>query len=180
MTIRKLVPGQAGLPVPSPSDSYWLRQPEPALLGHHTTEELPKEVDVVVVGSGITGAFAARFLLEGQNEVLLLEAREACWGATGRVRFLLSLSLSMLLLFRYSRGGFQFSGSLGHLPSLFRICFSQVASTTTGWLFLSSPYLLPPPLNRDAFHSLVEAPSMLTSYRTAATANRLSLPVRTT
>lgn len=89
MTIRKLVPGQAGLPVPNPSDSYWLRDPEPELLGHRTTEELPDEVDVVVVGSGITGAFAARFLLEGGKEVLLLEAREAGWGATGRVSFFL-------------------------------------------------------------------------------------------
>lgn len=54
-------------------------------------------MDVVVVGSGIVGAFAAwRLLQDGQGgelsgarrnvqNVLMLEAREACWGATGRV-----------------------------------------------------------------------------------------------
>ena len=37
-------------------------------MGHRTTEELPAVADVVVVGSGITGAFAARSLVSGQGE----------------------------------------------------------------------------------------------------------------
>ena len=44
--------------------------------------------DIVIVGTGITGAFAAHFLKRGaaaKSSVLVLEAREACWGATGRV-----------------------------------------------------------------------------------------------
>lgn len=53
---------------------------------------------MVIVGSGISGAFAARALAQardrdrdqqeegfGLDTVLMLEAREACWGATGRV-----------------------------------------------------------------------------------------------
>ncbi|CAK7201952.1 hypothetical protein SEUCBS139899_004668 [Sporothrix eucalyptigena] len=78
----------AGLPSDNPSTSYWLQDPSPVLLGHRTTPELPDEVDVVVVGSGITGSFAADALFEEDNcsnkSVLLLEAREACSGATGR------------------------------------------------------------------------------------------------
>jgi len=91
-------PQPAPLPVPNPSKSFWHSEPSSFLLGHHTTEDMPKEVDVVIVGSGITGASAARFLHESgssdadqngigstKKTVVMLEAREACWGATGRV-----------------------------------------------------------------------------------------------
>ncbi|KAK4104221.1 DAO-domain-containing protein [Parathielavia hyrcaniae] len=74
----------AGLPSRSPTESYWLRDPSPALLGYRGTPDLPDEADVVVVGSGITGAFAAWFLLKGLEGVVMLEAREVCFGATGR------------------------------------------------------------------------------------------------
>ncbi|KAK4246778.1 FAD dependent oxidoreductase-domain-containing protein [Corynascus novoguineensis] len=106
MTIRKISPAEvasetgtltlppAGLPSRNPTRSYWLREPSAALLGHRSTPELPETADVVVVGSGITGAFAARFLKDGlaldgrgrggDQRVLMLEAREACSGATGR------------------------------------------------------------------------------------------------
>jgi glycine/D-amino acid oxidase-like deaminating enzyme len=71
-------------------------------VGHRGTAELPETADVVVVGSGITGGFAARFLLEGEGvgeggkgegegeglRVVMLEAREVCSGATGRVSLL--------------------------------------------------------------------------------------------
>lgn len=83
-------PKPAPLPVPNPSKSFWHSEPSKFLLGHRTTDELPGEADVVIVGSGITGANAARFLIEGIGEkekkkVVMVEAREACWGATGRV-----------------------------------------------------------------------------------------------
>lgn len=77
----------APLPVPNPSKSFWHSEPSEFLLGHRTTKELPKYADVVIVGSGITGASAAKYLAEehGNWKVVMLEAREACWGATGRV-----------------------------------------------------------------------------------------------
>ncbi|KAM3505583.1 hypothetical protein MY10362_002853 [Beauveria mimosiformis] len=84
MTQIKLQKGQAELPTPESTHSYWHRDPSLALLGHRTTDKLPEQADVVVVGSGITGAFAARELVDGGRDVLMLEAREACWGATGR------------------------------------------------------------------------------------------------
>ncbi|KAI1812880.1 FAD dependent oxidoreductase [Poronia punctata] len=76
---------RAELPTPNSTHSYWHRDPSKILLNHRTTEHLPSTADVVVVGSGISGTFAARELVEaGGRDVLLLEAREACWGATGR------------------------------------------------------------------------------------------------
>lgn len=86
MVLREVVDGQAGLPVPNSTHSYWHKEPSPALLGHRTTAELPAAADTVVIGTGMTGAFAARFLKQADpsGRLLVLEAREACWGATGR------------------------------------------------------------------------------------------------
>ncbi|KAI1365863.1 FAD dependent oxidoreductase [Xylaria arbuscula] len=75
---------RAELPTPNSTHSYWHRDPSKKLLGHRTTEDLPSTADVVVIGSGICGAFAARELVAGGRSVVMLEAREACWGATGR------------------------------------------------------------------------------------------------
>ena len=78
----------AGLPTEKSTASFWHSEPSQFLLGHRTSPELPTEADVVIVGSGITGASAARFLSEDERakglKVVMLEAREACWGATGR------------------------------------------------------------------------------------------------
>lgn len=85
--------------------SYWLQgvRANP-LLDHRTTEDLPKEAEVVIIGSGVrqaapysmprltectqmTGTLTAYELLKGDNppkSVLLLEARELCSAATGR------------------------------------------------------------------------------------------------
>jgi hypothetical protein len=86
----------AALPTPKSSDSFWHTEPSPLLLGHRSTRNLPATADVVIIGSGITGTSIARHLLKkdaGNEEspasaspnVVMLEAREACWGATGRV-----------------------------------------------------------------------------------------------
>ncbi|KAK4561505.1 hypothetical protein LTR86_004823 [Recurvomyces mirabilis] len=88
----------AGLPTTESSSSFWHTSPSPLLLGHRSTRNLPETADIVVIGSGITGASIAHHLLTnnptndpssngGKNRgpnVLMLEAREACWGATGR------------------------------------------------------------------------------------------------
>ncbi|RDA93581.1 hypothetical protein CP533_6168 [Ophiocordyceps camponoti-saundersi (nom. inval.)] len=84
MTLKDLSKTRASLPSVHSTRSLWHSEPSARLLGHRTTAELPAEADVVVVGSGITGAFAARELVKGGKGVVMLEAREACWGATGR------------------------------------------------------------------------------------------------
>ncbi|KEQ78034.1 FAD dependent oxidoreductase, partial [Aureobasidium namibiae CBS 147.97] len=80
----------ATLPSEDSSSSFW--HTEPKLLGHRSTESLPQRVDVVVIGSGISGASVVHHIFndfdngEDANnpDVLVLEAREVCWGATGR------------------------------------------------------------------------------------------------
>lgn len=81
-----LIENQSDLPSVESTKSYWHSEPSERLLGYRSTKDLALTADVVVVGSGITGAFAARELVEGGRGVVMLEAREACWGATGRVR----------------------------------------------------------------------------------------------
>ncbi|KAM3075123.1 hypothetical protein ACMFMG_007419 [Clarireedia jacksonii] len=80
--------GQAGLPTPNSTESFWHSEPSKVLLGHRTTSLLPSKADVVIIGSGIAGSSAAHWLKESDAgkdlEVVMLEAREACWGATGR------------------------------------------------------------------------------------------------
>lgn len=79
----------ASLPPPNSTSSFWHSEPSEFLLGHRTTKNLPADADVVIIGSGITGASAARFLAQDERakgfSVVMLDAREACWGATGRV-----------------------------------------------------------------------------------------------
>lgn len=78
----------ANIPQPESSASFWHSEPSEFLLGHRTTPDLPAEADVVIIGSGITGASVARYLTENARgkdlSVVMLDAREACWGATGR------------------------------------------------------------------------------------------------
>jgi lysine/ornithine N-monooxygenase len=92
MTVDNLSSGQAGLPTPNSTKSFWHSEPSKTLLGHRTTSSLPTEADVVIIGSGISGASAAYHLKQDKDgtdlNIVMLEAREACWGATGRVNFL--------------------------------------------------------------------------------------------
>ncbi|KAL2266028.1 hypothetical protein VTJ83DRAFT_5380 [Remersonia thermophila] len=96
-------------PHPNPTKSYWHEfppfSPDEGLDDHRTTPELPAEADTVIIGSGITGAAVAWNLLYGDGDgsgiasgqhadagdgvkkhtrILMLEARGACSGATGR------------------------------------------------------------------------------------------------
>ncbi|KAH9845411.1 FAD dependent oxidoreductase [Teratosphaeria destructans] len=80
----------AGLPSEKSTLSFWHTQPSPLLTGHRSTRNLPESADVVIIGSGISGASIAHHLLTStvstskRLDVVMLEAREACWGATGR------------------------------------------------------------------------------------------------
>lgn len=76
------------LPRDSPTQSYWQDPPDKEIADLRTTEELPARADVVIIGSGISGAAAAWNLLQDDNSpspsIVMLEARQACSGATGR------------------------------------------------------------------------------------------------
>jgi hypothetical protein len=73
------------LPRPNPTTSYWQESPD-EIANLQSAKALPKYADYVIIGSGISGAAIAYNLLEKKpnSSVLMLEARQACSGATGR------------------------------------------------------------------------------------------------
>lgn len=96
-----------GLPRPNPTTPYWAIPPSSIAKhnsgcdkdldgafpdSHGCRSSLPDYADVVIVGSGITGTAFARTLLDWHRgndpdtplKVVMLEARDACSGATAR------------------------------------------------------------------------------------------------
>jgi glycine/D-amino acid oxidase-like deaminating enzyme len=79
---------EPSLPLPSPSLSYWHKTTRgfPHLNANKTTPT-PSTADYIIIGSGISGALTAFSLISSGipgNTVLILEAREAVSGASGR------------------------------------------------------------------------------------------------
>ena len=78
------------LPVQAPSVSYWQAQAaDSSIHDHGRRDPLPsgeQVADIAIIGSGISGAVAAYELQRTAPHlsVVMLEAREACSGATGR------------------------------------------------------------------------------------------------
>lgn len=50
------------LPISNPTKSYWIEAAESPLKNFQSTPDLPKETDVVIVGSGYTGTTTAYWL----------------------------------------------------------------------------------------------------------------------
>lgn len=74
------------VPVSNPTLPFW-RTAVHELDKHRSTPELPEECDILIIGAGFSGASLA-YHIYNENpsppSVLILEAREACSGATGR------------------------------------------------------------------------------------------------
>lgn len=88
------------LPQDDPTQSYW-QDPPDKIADLKSTEELPEQADIVIIGSGISGAAIAWNLLQDGNpspSIVMLEARQACSGATGRNGKSLSLRFRLLRL----------------------------------------------------------------------------------
>jgi hypothetical protein len=73
-----------GLPHERPTLSYW--QQLPTDIANFRSPNFLSAADVVIIGSGITGASVAWGLLSGHEslKIIMLEARGTCSGATGR------------------------------------------------------------------------------------------------
>ena len=77
------------IPVPNGTTSFWRTEPH-FLDSHRSTESLPQECDIVVVGAGYAGASVVHHILDQISpgsmlpSIVILEARQACSGATGR------------------------------------------------------------------------------------------------
>ena len=83
-----------GIPKQNSSVPYWTHPSSPIAQHGHDTE-LPDYADIVIIGSGITGTSIAKALLEYKPEdglqpskVVMIEARDACSGATGRYEYI--------------------------------------------------------------------------------------------
>ncbi|KAH3663964.1 hypothetical protein OGAPHI_004678 [Ogataea philodendri] len=73
------------LPASNPVKSFWLTA-EVDFKDLRSTEELPAEADIVIVGSGYAGSTMAYYLMQEQfsGSMVMLEARDVCTGATAR------------------------------------------------------------------------------------------------
>jgi monoamine oxidase len=74
-----------GLPVENPSPSLWSKNEAPPDIP--VPDKLPAYADVVIIGSGMTGAAFAHTVLERSDDIksiVVLDARSICGGATGR------------------------------------------------------------------------------------------------
>ncbi|KXJ84742.1 FAD dependent oxidoreductase [Microdochium bolleyi] len=78
------------LPVQDALASFWRSAPHP-LDDHRSTPELPAKADIAVIGAGYAGVATVYHILDhckahgvSPPEIVILEAREACSGATGR------------------------------------------------------------------------------------------------
>ena len=81
------------LPVLNPSKSFWQEDPPFPNLVDAQSPNLPATADIVIIGSGISGASVAYALFTQSHKngnslpppkVVVLEARSLCSGATGR------------------------------------------------------------------------------------------------
>ncbi|KAL2872408.1 FAD dependent oxidoreductase-domain-containing protein [Aspergillus lucknowensis] len=76
---------------PNSTTSFWRTNPH-ALDSYRSTEALPEECDIVVVGAGYAGVSVTHHILEltrseggaAAPSIVILEGRQACSGATGR------------------------------------------------------------------------------------------------
>ncbi|EFX05502.1 FAD dependent oxidoreductase superfamily [Grosmannia clavigera kw1407] len=78
------------LPIDNPTKSYWIEAAASPLRSFQSAATLPATTDLVIVGSGYTGASAAYWVhkhtaaLGTTPQMVMLEARDVCGGATGR------------------------------------------------------------------------------------------------
>ena len=80
--VGKRLKKSPGIPVPNPSLPFWT-VPKAEI---PDIEDLPKSVDIVIIGSGITGTSFAYNVFHNEQSlsILMLDARDVCSGATGR------------------------------------------------------------------------------------------------
>ncbi|KAK7428883.1 hypothetical protein QQZ08_004653 [Neonectria magnoliae] len=78
------------LPVANSTTSFWRRYPHP-LDNYRSTPDVPSQVDIAVVGAGYAGVSTVHHVLDickrrgtAPPDMVILDARQACSGATGR------------------------------------------------------------------------------------------------
>ncbi|KAH8649977.1 FAD dependent oxidoreductase [Xylariales sp. PMI_506] len=86
-SIKKYIETPPTLPSTNPTIAAWQEPPHPSVATAQSAV-LPSEADIVIIGSGICGTSAASTLCSHPAasglRIVMLEARNACSGATGR------------------------------------------------------------------------------------------------
>lgn len=80
------LPAEQTFPFSTSTTSFWRSQPS-ILDNYRSTPELPTEVDVAIIGAGLSGVSTAYHILQQSSSspsIAILEARQLCSGATGR------------------------------------------------------------------------------------------------
>ncbi|CAK3917417.1 FAD dependent oxidoreductase [Lecanosticta acicola] len=78
------------LPLVDPTKSYWIEAAESPLRDFRSSDGLPAETDIAIIGSGYAGASTAYWIhkytenSDAKPRILMLEARDICGSATGR------------------------------------------------------------------------------------------------
>ncbi|QKX53265.1 uncharacterized protein TRUGW13939_00341 [Talaromyces rugulosus] len=74
------------IPAPNPGQTFWQQDGNIEFSDYRSTETLPEQTDILIIGAGYAGTSTAYHLLaEGtKNSITILEARGVCSGATGR------------------------------------------------------------------------------------------------
>lgn len=75
-------------PVDNATVPYW-RSELHSIDEHRSTEQLPQDCDIAIIGAGFAGVATAYHLDKlyegnGRPSIVMLEARQVCSGATGR------------------------------------------------------------------------------------------------
>jgi len=90
-------------PTAHSTSSFWRSSTKP-IDKYRSTELLPPNADIVIIGAGYSGAAIAHHVIEESERhnrcipsIVILEAREACSGATGRNGTLLKSNLHVTL-----------------------------------------------------------------------------------
>lgn len=117
---EKLITSDPGLPSQNPTQSYWQHIPHP--LAETQSPVQPNEADIVVIGSGITGASVTKTLLEANPSlrVAVFEARTLCSGATGRNGGQLATNAGEAYARRKAKFGTEQAGKIANFT--FRTC----------------------------------------------------------
>jgi hypothetical protein len=90
------------LPVPTYTLPYWRTQLHP-IDSHRSSESLPTQCDIAIIGAGMAGVTTAYHLCKQmaaqgrEPSITMLEAREVCSGATGRNGVCTCLDVTTLL-----------------------------------------------------------------------------------